>query len=630
MTELTDFELDAILPRDEAAPARATSGATLGATPGVGSIAALDLRRRDALALVFGAAVATRLLTSAAHAESSHSATAIASLPFAHGVASGDPLQDRVIIWTRVSPLDTANIAVTWAMSTHALMKAPFATGSATADAASDFTVKVDVTGLAPGQVYFYQFTTAGGAKSPIGRTITLPASDSLDPLELAVFSCTNFEKGYFNAYADAATRKRIRVVLHLGDYNYEYGPGAYATPALSAGVAQEPRAALLNPPSETVTLDAYRLRKALYRSDTDLQALHARAPWITIWDDHESANDEWTGGAQNHNPLTQGDWQTRKIAAVQAYYEWLPIREPADGNRIDPVTGNPAHMYRSFDFGKLMRLTMLDTRMAGRNLQLSLGEFVGVYTGVDGAGPFPKDVQSDNVTPRTLMGTAQEAWFDNQMASSNQIWQVIGSQIITHFQITPDYTTLPILSADQQATITSTIDSLFFAGAGAAFASFGKLGLANPATADSWNGYPSARLRFYASLKKAKNPVVISGDSHNFWVANLALPKAGGGTDKIAVELAGGSVTSPGYEQEFYSIPGGQLAAIFQQSSQAKSATDKLMYADIGRRGYMVLHVSPARVVGSFIFVSTVYSHDYKLSGRQFEVLAGARQFTV
>ena len=578
----------------------------------------VELRRRTALRAMLGAGVA------AAIGGQAQAGTAIAP-QFLHGVASGDPLPDRVIIWTRVTPSVPGPVTVNWVMAHDQALTKVVTQGSVITSDSVDYTVKVDVTGLSAAKHYYYGFTAAGVA-SPAGRTRTLPAAGSTDPFAMAVFSCSIFEKGYFNAYADAATRPGLSAVLHIGDYNYEYGLGGYLTPALAEGLVTEPRSGLLAPTGDNYTLDMYRIRKALYRTDANLQQLHRIHPWITVWDDHESADNSWTGGAVNHDPATEGDWQARKAAAVQAYYEWMPIREPADGNRIDPVTGNPAHMYRSFDIGALARLVMLDTRMAGRNQQLDTTTLLGVYGAAAATGTFDADVQADGVTPRTLMGTDQEAWFDQQITTSSQTWQIVASQVLVRYDVAPNFLDSTRLTPIEKATIEAVIDAQFGAGVGALFGQLGQAGAPNVSANDSWNGYPGARARFYGSLAKAANPVVFSGDSHNAWVANLAAPTPYG-VLPIGVEFGGTSVSSPGYEEIFPGVSPSKLASVTISSQQVASPGDKLKWAELAHRGYMLVKITQQHVRTQFVFLDTVFSTGYTTQSKTFVVNAGTKQ---
>lgn len=581
---------------------------------------ALELRRRAAYRLVFGAAAAALTGLDATPAR------ATGAPQFLHGVASGDPRGTRVIIWTRVTPPTTASVPTTWTVALNPDMTGIVASGDAVARATRDYTVKIDVEGLTPGGTYYYQFA-AGGVLSPIGRTRTLPALQTAAPLNLGIFSCSNYEKGFFNVYGEAAKDDSLFAVLHLGDYTYEYGIGGYVTPALAFGLVSEPRRAELNPTTETVLLDAYRARLALYRTDPQLQALHAKCPWITIYDDHESANDAWTGGAQNHTsgPANEGNWRARKRAALQAYYEWLPIRDNIP--LLDPATGNPTGLFRTFSFGKLARVIMLDSRLAGRDQQLEAGTLLGLYGTAAVTGNFNGDVVDGR--PRSILGAAQEAWLEERITTSNQTWQIIGNQTLAHYQIAPDYLGSPLLTQAQKDQITNTLTTIFGAAAAAGFGFAGQNGLPNPETVDSWNGYPSARQRLNATLLKARNPIIVSGDSHNAWAANLAVPLGGGNRLPVGVEFGTASVSAPGFEEIFPGFPPQLIAALITQSSAARSPGDKIVYAETARRGFIKLEVTEAKVAANFVAVSTAFSTSYTTETTRFEVLPGSRKIS-
>jgi alkaline phosphatase D len=256
---------------------------------------------------------------------------------FLHGVASGDPLEDRVVLWTRITAeATTAPIAVRWEVATDPAFKTIVRQGQATATAARDHTVKVDVTGLKPATDYFYRFQYLRNGKvfgKPVGgRTRTLP--QGRDPRRRPGGGLVRlYPNGYFNAYDAIAKLPRVDAVLHLGDYIYEYGaaPDDYGMASPTA------KTRVPDPPREILSLSDYRRRHALYKTDPALQAAHARAPWIVVWDDHETADNSWLGGAENHQPAPtsqggEGDWAKRKAAGIKAYYEWMPIREPAAG----------------------------------------------------------------------------------------------------------------------------------------------------------------------------------------------------------------------------------------------------------------------------------------------------------
>ena len=318
---------------------------------------------------------------------------------FRHGVASGDPRSDRVILWTRVTAVEPS-LPVRWTVASDPGVTRVIARGDAAADAARDHTVKVDAGGLDPATTYYYRFEALGEA-SPVGRTRTLPGRDAAG-LRLAVVSCANYPVGFFNVYARVAARADLDAVVHLGDYIYEYGERR------EDGGREKGR--LPRPLHELVSLADYRARLAQYREDPDLQEAHRQHPWIAVWDDHEFANDSWPGGAATHQPDTEGEWATRRDAGARAFLEWLPIREgPAS---------SPRRVHRTFRAGTLCDLVMLDTRMAGR------------------AAPAAslKDIATLEAPSRSLLGAEQEAWLEGELAASARDgvrWPVLGQQIM-------------------------------------------------------------------------------------------------------------------------------------------------------------------------------------------------------
>lgn len=582
---------------------------------------AAALTRREALQLTLAAGISATAITFAVTPEAQAKGGV-----FLHGVASGDPLRDRVVIWTRVTVADPADaIAVRWTVAEDKKMRKVVRRGSAFARRRTDYTIKVDVDGLSPGKTYFYRFDHQAES-SVIGRTRTLPEG-SVEHLKLAVFSCSNYELGYFNVYREAAKLDDLDAVLHLGDYIYEYGPGpgGYTTPAAALGLVPKPRDGALEPATEIVELDQYRARYALYRTDRDLQRLHRKNAFINIWDDHEIANDSWTDGAENHQPEDEGRWKARRKAAVRAFYEWLPIREPRDGDRIDPETGLPDEVYRVFDFGDLARLVMIDTRHAGRDEQLDTARLVGAYTTGAPQGPFPADVDGDGA-PRELLGTRQAAWLDKKLAAADQTWQLIGNQVLLYYQNAPDLGGTALLTDVERSAFIGLLDQLFGEGAGAQYAALGAAGLPSPLAADAWTGYPTARLAMLDRLASVKNPIVLTGDSHNAWTANLARPTEGEPVP-VGVEFGCTSVSSPGLEQYLLDVPPELVAALFVDSSTRKSPGDKLIHAECARRGFMLLEVTPKAAILDHIFLSTVFEETYTTETKRFRVKAGRRK---
>ena len=320
---------------------------------------------------------------------------------FQHGVASGDPLTDRVIAWTRVTPSDPTTIQaidVRWRVATDPDLRRVVARGAARTDASCDYTVKVDVEGLSPGVTYYYAFDAAG-EQSPVGRTKTLPRGD-VGRFRLALVSCSNYPAGFFNVYRCIANRPELDAVVHVGDYIYEFSAADIGTAAEIGRVPQ--------PPREVITLADYRIRYATYRTDPDLQEAHRLFPFLAVWDDHEMTNDAWSGGAANHNPERgEGDWATRKAAAYKAYLEWMPIRESREPG---------IHLYRTFAIGNLANLVMIDTR-SQRDQQA-----VGAHA----------TALADK--SRTMLGAAQEAWLFDELRKSNRAgtaWTLLGQQVI-------------------------------------------------------------------------------------------------------------------------------------------------------------------------------------------------------
>lgn len=308
--------------------------------------------------------------------------------PFYHGVASGDPMPESVVIWTRVTPkIPMPEILVDWEVALDQMFTRIIQKGQATTSPVRDYTVKVTLNELEPNTRYFYRFKSAG-VYSKTGGTKTLPNKDT--PVNLAFVSCSNIEFGYFNAYA-AILEDDVDAVIHLGDYIYEYGPGVYGDDTFNRKNI---------PPHEIITLQDYRDRYSQYRLDEDLQNLHGQVPFINIWDDHEISNNAYTTGAQNHQK-DEGDYEVRKNTAKQVFYEWIPIRE------------GDTH-YRKFKFGNTLDLIMLDERLEGRTMQ-------------------PDSISDPRRTApeHHLLGDTQMEWLIDALKGSTSTWKIIGNQVI-------------------------------------------------------------------------------------------------------------------------------------------------------------------------------------------------------
>jgi alkaline phosphatase D len=515
---------------------------------------------------------------------------------FAHGVASGDPLADRIILWTRITADTSGDVPVRWEIASDSAFATIIASGDAAATAARDYTVKVDATGLKAATVYFYRFKAYANV-SPSGKTRTLPTAGTAQ-VKLAVFSCANYPAGYFNVYADAAKRNDIDATVHLGDYIYEYSAAGYA----SGNAAALGRSS--DPTTEILTLTDYRKRHSQYKKDADLQALHASAPMIAVWDDHEVANDAYLTGAENHQSATEGDFALRKAAALQAYHEWMPTR-----------VAQSDIIYRSFDFGNLVSLHMLDTRLIGRDKQLDYNNYFKA-TGFDAAA-FTADVGS---TTRQLMGATQTAWLQQKMAASTATWQVLGQQVLMGRMNIP----APILAEAQSPGSGVTVSQYAAIVAKATNAPTTltpteQAILAQPSipyNLDAWDGYYVARETVLGSARSLnKNLVVLSGDTHNAW-ANDLKDRAG---NQVGVEFATSSVTSPGFEEYLPNENPAVLAASLTQ------LIAPLEYCDTSRRGYMLLTATASECRADWVFVSTISNRSYSASlDKSLRVLPG------
>jgi alkaline phosphatase D len=520
-------------------------------------------RRRALVLLGLGAAApATRAAAKGAPA-------------FLHGVASGDPLQDRVMLWTRITAHGPDEIAYRWTLD-PVDRKGGGKRGSGVTGPDRDFTVKVDAVNLDPGRAYDFQFE-AGGVKSPVGHTRTLAEGPTKDAV-LAVCTCALYPNGYFNAYGAIAKLARVDAVVHLGDYIYEYGgPGSYGMDSAVAGERAH------DPPHECLTLADYRRRHAQYKTDPQLQAAHARAPWIVVWDDHETANDSWMGGAENHQPASEGDWNVRKAVAIKAYYEWMPIREPLGGG---------FSINRSFDFGDLASLFMLETRLTARDHQLYPDKEMPAEPTVAEVAAWRQRLADPS---RKMMSASQEAWLGRELSASvksGRPWQVIGNEVVMARLFTPPlhkYMTAEAYAAAKAEAPRPVQNRVARIEANAA------LGL--PWGADMWDGYPADRQRFYGLVEKARaNAIVVSGDSHAFWANELFDAETGG--KRVAVEFGTAAISSPG--------PGESIAAFPLGEAFAKHNRE-VLFNNQTAHGFLLLTLTHSLATGELMAVSSI-----------------------
>jgi alkaline phosphatase D len=480
---------------------------------------------------------------------------------FTHNVASGEPGPDSMLLWTRLVPANGGDAHVRVEVAETAAFSKVVAGGQMITGPWRDHSVKIIVDGLQPGRNYHYRFIGPDGSTSPIGRTKTLPAG-AVKNFRIAVFSCSNLGFGYFNAYAHAAARSDVDLVMHLGDYIYEYKRGGYDLDGFA-------RIAEIQPAHEILALADYRLRYASYRADPDLQAIHQNFPVIASQDDHESANDAWEGGAQNHQ-ANEGDWAVRRAAAFQAWREWLPVGE-------EP--------WKAYEIGSLATLLRTDSRAIARTHQWVLGEILAGKDAANSLGAFRDGPWQDPAA--TMFGTEQESWIAHQFAASvrkRQPWQILGSGTVMGTEMMP-------LSADSWIDSNTAPPTRNFILSGIAAT---KAGL--PFNYDSWGGYPAARSRLLKSAQAAgANLVVLSGDSHNAWAHDLIEDKRAAG-----VEFAGQSVTSPGFENATRATPTDMARAFV-------AASPELKWADTSNRGYMHVTLTPESATNEWVFMDSV-----------------------
>jgi alkaline phosphatase D len=497
---------------------------------------------------------------------------------FNHGVASGDPLRDRVILWTRITPSGAGDVAYRWTLTPVDRRAGGARQGQGVTGPDRDYTVKVDVTGLEPARDYTFQFE-AGGVKSATGRTRTLP-SGATDQVVLAVASCTLYPNGYFNAYQAMADLPRVDAVLHLGDYIYEYGgPGSYGMDSAVAG--ERPH----DPPREIVSLADYRRRHAQYKADPSLQAAHARAPWIVVWDDHETADDSYATGAENHQPETEGDWNARKAVALKAYYEWMPIREPGPGgSQVEAA-------HRSFHFGDLASLIMVETRLGARDKQLDYERDMPDEGGEATVAAFRAKLADPT---RRMMGPAQEAWIAGELERSvkaGHAWQVFGNQVVMArvLPFSPKRELTPEQLAQLGERFRKRMDRNERLSA-----------LELPVALDMWDGYPADRERLYQVIRQAgARPIVVSGDSHSFW-ANELHTDAG---ERVACEFGTTGITSPG---------AGEIVPGLNAGEPIAKANKEVIFNDQVSKGFVLLTLTRGEARADMVAVSTIVAKDF------------------
>jgi alkaline phosphatase D len=515
---------------------------------------------------------------------------------FRHGVASGDPDATSVVLWTHVEAMRPAK--GTWELSATPDFAEVLKTGPFETDASRDFTVKVLVDGLASGSTYYYRFRL-GEAVSPQGRARTLPEG-KLDRLGVALASCSNYAFGYFNAYDAIASDADVDFVLHTGDYIYEYGgkDGWGADVAHRIGRVQAPL-------HETVSLADYRMRHAQYKTDAGSQAMHAAHTLLACWDDHESANNPWTGGAENHQPATEGDWATRRAASIQAYYEWMPVREPEW-----LVTPGRTRMqfWRQYSFGDLALLHTLETRHTARAKQIDYLDYADKITDAASAKRFRTEVLGE--PGRRILSTELEGDLEAALSASvkqGQPWRIIGCPMVIARVEVPDVVKLGLVPdpfpALQAASPQERAKLAQDPAVGLAWKGHYNL----PDYTDAWGGYPWARERLYDLSRRsgAGDLVFLSGDSHSFWVNRLA-DDAG---RPAGIEFGTAGISSPG---DFISSGFGEARSRALDRAYAEHIPE-VVWTDNMHQGYVRVEFGREQGTATFVAVDTVLSPDYR-----------------
>ena len=496
---------------------------------------------------------------------------------FQHGVASGDPGSDSIVLWTRVTTVHP-QAKVMWEVATNSDFRSTLSSGSITTSAERDYTVKALVSGLPSGISLFYRFRY-DGATSQIGRTRTLPTGP-LDRLGIALVSCSNHAFGYFNAYDAIARDTAIDFVLHAGDYLYEHGADEWGSESANRLQRQH------QPAHEIITLADYRLRHAQYKRDVAAQAMHAAHPFIALWDDHESTNNPWTAGAQNHQPATEGDWATRRDAAIRAYYEWMPVRDPAPG-------ADPKAFWRVYRFGTLATLITLETRHTARSQQVDYADYQSIIRDSGSRNRFMSEVVG--APRRSMLSPEMEQVVTKALSSSiaaGEPWRLIGNAVPIARMLVPDLEAAGVLTS---TAAPETAKELLWKGRWQL-----------PFYTDTWDGYPWARQRFYQQCREAgaQDLLVLTGDSHSFWANRLASDDG----QPMGVEIGTAGVTSPGdfMDSGFDKSTAARLDQAFAD------LLDEVLWTDNLHQGYARVVLHPSQAVADFVSVSTIEQTTY------------------
>jgi alkaline phosphatase D len=432
-------------------------------------------------------------------------------------------------------------------VSTNSGFTAIVRSGQVTAGPSQDHTVKINVTGLKPARTYYYRFIY-GTKRSRTGRTRTAPATTSSPAnLRFGVVSCANLQAGWFSAYRHLADRNDLHAVLHLGDYLYEYGPGEY-------GYGQSERDIRPHEPArEMVSLADYRRRHAQYKRDPDLQRLHARYAFIHTWDDHESANDAWNDGAENHT-ADEGSWSARRAASHRSFDEWMPVRMNGTA-----ALGDGTQLYRRLQFGDLAEISMLDLRTY-RDKQLAA------------------QVDPQQADPaRTVTGRAQMDWLKTSLVQQAVQWKLVGNPVM----IAP--VTFAGVPRDLVKPVNDTVGLLPPDGA--------------PYNVDQWDGYTDDRREVFEHLRDngVTDSLFITGDIHSGWACDLPADKAtyAGARNSVGVEFVASSVTSNNLK-DITGTPRRTTSVVVEEILKANNPHIK--YLNFDDHGFSVLDITAKR----------------------------------
>lgn len=487
---------------------------------------------------------------------------------FNHGVASGDPLEDRVILWTRVTPKQPGPLEAILEISENKNFSKIAFSKKLRTSSITDYTIKYDFLASRycdSDKGFFYRFR-AGDVISEIGKSKTF--SKSILKVKIGIFSCSNYPAGFFNAYQAAAEKDDLDLWLHLGDYLYEYPMGGYAT------TKAEKLGRVPSPLHEMITLSDYRQRHAQYKLDQGSQALHKNAPLIAVWDDHEFSNDTWKRGAENHSKDgTEGDFYARRSAAIKAYYEWMPIREQKNKRKI----------FREFTIGKLIHLVMLDTRQYARDKQIQPKDYLS-KSGFNQA----KFYNNLNSNDRNLLGFEQLSWVENSILKANAVWTIFGQQVLMTKLKFPDLSKM--IKAEDIPSFVKP------------YLKFHGLGI--PSNLDAWDGYPKERKKLYQLMKNAgKQFISLAGDTHNSWVSELQNHNG----EKVGVELGAPSVTSPGIKDVLNLNEREFVESIVEINKE-------LQWMDPTNRGFLSLDIKKDSILAAFNYIKELDKIDPKI----------------